>query len=684
MLAIRSLNVPRYAAGRERGRYQRIIFNKLAMTEAHRSATRHPEKSLKEIDFEALKSGRSFFASPATWEDEVLYFLMLDRFSDGKEYGGFSDSNARPVQNADQHRTTPLFDLAGDADSAEREAWFEAGKGWCGGTIAGLKDKLGYLKRLGVTAVWVSPVFRQVARSRDYHGYGIQNFLDIDPHFGSREDLQDFVAAAHRAGIRVILDIIINHAGDVFAYRDNQRYFYHEGVQWPVNGYRLHRNDPGSIPMEKLSPEMHAETWPGGAVWPEELQHESTWTRHGEITNWDSFPEFLDGDFCTLKDIYLGEGLKDPAISWDVQRRIREFKPSEALKHLTKVYKFWIAFADVDGFRLDTVKHMEPGAVRYFVNAIHEFAESIGKENFTVIGEITGGRAYATNILDTTGLDAALGIDDIPDKLEFLVKGRRSPGNPDTDVQEGYFDLFRNSLLDNKSSRQWYSSHIVTMLDDHDQVGVKYKYRFCGDSPESYRLLKAALGLNLTSAGIPCIYYGTEQAFNGADHRIDDDSFSDVLLRECMFGGSFGSLQSQGRHFFNEDHEVYRFVQRLCDLRREKIVLRRGRQYLRQLSASGLQGDFFYPQPVNGQLHWVIAWSRIFADSECLCAINTDMEHDLTVWAVVDRTIHPSGGVMTCLFSTNPDQEGMEEAIEEVSGSVIHITVPAAGFVVYG
>lgn len=179
-----------------------------------------------------------------------------------------------------------------------------------------------------------------------------------------------------------------------------------------------------------------------GAVWPVELQDESTWSKHGEIRNWDCFPEFLDGDFCTLKDVHLGDAPKDPALAWDLQRRIREFRPSNALRHLTEIYQFWIAYADIDGYRLDTVKHMEPGAVRYFATAVHEFAISAGKENFYIIGEITGGRSYAASILDSTGLDAALGINDIPDKLEFMVKGWRSPGNPDTDEQEGYFDLF--------------------------------------------------------------------------------------------------------------------------------------------------------------------------------------------------------------------------------------------------
>lgn len=646
--------------------------------------TSSPPRSLREIDLSAITRDRHYHPSPTAWDDEVLYFLMLDRFSDGKESGGFADSTGNPVAPGTPERTTPLFNASQDDGNASWSEWFESGKRWCGGTIAGLKDKLGYLRRLGVTALWVSPVFRQVTGSDDYHGYGIQNFLDVDPHFGTREELRDVVAEAHAYGIRVILDIILNHAGDVFAYRGNQRYFYDQGVQWPVDGYRLERGDAGSIPFEAIDVETSERIWPDGAIWPVEFQNVSTWARRGEIRNWDAYPEYLDGDFCSLKEIDLGATLKDPASNWDLLRRIREFTPSPVLDSFIKVYAYWIAWADIDGFRLDTVKHMEPGAVRYFVTGIHEFAQSIGKENFAVIGEITGGRSRAIDILDTTGLDAALGIDDIPDKLEFLAKGVRSPGNPETMNQEGYFDLFMNSILDGKNSHQWYSKHIVTMIDDHDQVGLSRKYRFCGDSPESAGRLKLALGLNLATAGIPCIYYGTEQAFDGADPRTDDNSFGDVFLRECMFGGPFGTHRSKGRHFFDEGHEVYRFVGRFSALREREISLRRGRQYLRQVSASGDDGDFWYPQPVNGQLFWVVAWSRIFAESECLCAMNTSLERELTVSVVVDRKLHEDERPMSCLFSTDESQEGETVPVNwRDCGATIRITVPPGGIVVY-
>ncbi|HHE32880.1 MAG TPA: alpha-amylase [Chlorobaculum parvum] len=639
------------------------------------------ERTLEEIDLKAIAAGKTYYPSPAAWDDEVLYFLMLDRFSEGKEYGGFGDVNGDPVAGSGE-RTTPLFRIESDANNSDWQQWFEAGKGWCGGTIAGMRDKLGYLKRLGVTAIWVSPVFKQVTGSDSYHGYGIQNFLDVDLHYGTREELRDFVADAHRHGIRVILDIIVNHAGDVFAYENNQPYFYHQGWKWPVSGYRMEQGDGGSIPFGAVS-DSAPEAWPDGAIWPAEFQEVEVWTRKGQIRNWDGFPDYIEGDFLSLKDINLGDSIQDPALGWDLQQRIRAFRPSPVLDHIVKVYRFWMAYADIDGFRLDTVKHMEPGAVRYFTSAIHEFAQTLGKENFTVIGEITGGRSNAMQILDVTGLDAALGIGDLPDKLEFLAKGWRSPGNPDTGEQEGYFDLFRNSLLDGKNGHQWYSKHIVTMLDDHDQVGVNHKFRFCGDSPDSWKLLKAALGLNLATEGISCIYYGTEQAFNGADPRRDDNSWSDVVLRECMFGGPFGSLQSTGRHFFNEEHEVYRFVGRLAEFRKGEIALRRGRQYLRQVSATGNEGEFFYPQPVNGEMRWVVAWSRNFAETECLCAINTNPDEELTVWSVVDNQLNPPGTTMQCVFSSSPEQEGEETEVAPVCGSAVKITVPPGGFVVY-
>ena len=122
--------------------------------------------------------------------------------------------------------TTPLY-TPENPGRVDYDVWFRAGGGWQGGTLRGLKSKLGYLRRLGITALWVSPIFRQVAFEPSYHGYGIQNFLDVDPHFGTREEFRDFVQAAHEQGIYIILDIIAHHTGNVFAYAAD-RYATHD------------------------------------------------------------------------------------------------------------------------------------------------------------------------------------------------------------------------------------------------------------------------------------------------------------------------------------------------------------------------------------------------------------------------------------------------------------------------
>ena len=146
------------------------------------------EKQLAEIDWADL-TGKRFHPSPAAWEDQVLYFLMLDRFSDGNEKGHRGNDGAIVPGGT----TEPLVPADnGNAVGTEAGAaqWRDVGGVWNGGTLRGLTSKLGYLKRLGVTAVWVSPVFKQVAFHPTYHGYGIQNFLDVDAHFGTREDLR--------------------------------------------------------------------------------------------------------------------------------------------------------------------------------------------------------------------------------------------------------------------------------------------------------------------------------------------------------------------------------------------------------------------------------------------------------------------------------------------------------------
>jgi glycosidase len=608
------------------------------------------ETRLADLDWKPLRQ-RRFHPSPSAWEDQVLYFLLPDRFSDGKERNYLGIGGRRTTGGS-----TDSFDRARDLGNAiqtssDARTWREAGAAFVGGTLKGLTSKLGYLRRLGVTAIWVGPIFKQVAFQATYHGYGVQNFLEVDPHFGSRDDLRALVKTAHANGIYVILDIILNHAGDVFSYANGQPGW--TGSTYPVQGFNDSRGRP-TLPFQPIDRQALPSAFPDGAVWPAELQAPSTFTCKGAIGNWDNDPEYREGDFFDLKDIDLG--LRDPDT----------FTATPGLEALCEVYKFWIAFADLDGYRVDTVKHMGDGPTRYFASTIHEFAQSLGKESFLLVGEVTGGRVRAFNTLETTGLDAVLGIDDVQDKLEYLIKGYRNPVE--------YFDLFRNSLQVQKDSHVWFRDKVVTMIDDHDQIRKgDDKARFSAND-QGDTLMVSALALNLCTLGIPCIYYGSEQGFDGAGGN-------DRFIREAMFGGAFGPFRSHDRHCFDERNPIYVELAQITKIRARELTLRRGRQYLRQISGDGM--SFGFPFILGGRMRSVVAWSRLFAEEEILLAVNTDPDQSSAAWVTIDNDLHAAGDTLTCLYSTGKADIGGRVTVESRNGKAVRLAVAARGFAIY-
>src|SRR5262245_10274714 len=289
-------------------------------------------QSIAEIDFASLTK-RQYTPSPAYWSDQVLYFLMLDRFSNGNERGGYRDARGQPVTTG-----TPSLATSDDVGSVPYYQWFNESGRWQGGTLNGLKSKLGYLRRLRVTAIWISPVFKQAPFESTYHGYGIQNFLDVDPHFGTREDLRDLVDAAHQQGIYCILDIILNHAANVFGYRD-VRYRVSiggdkwvpdprwDGLPYQVEGFR-DRDGKAAFRFDPPDPAALNAAWPDGAIWPRELQAPDNFLCKGRIGNFDFDPEFREGDFFDFKklNLALDWGARYPTLSPTLRRLIHYYE----------------------------------------------------------------------------------------------------------------------------------------------------------------------------------------------------------------------------------------------------------------------------------------------------------------------------------------------------------------------
>ncbi|MGH9896359.1 MAG: alpha-amylase family glycosyl hydrolase, partial [bacterium] len=332
---------------------------------------------------------------------------------------------------------------------------------------------------------------------------------------------------------------------------------------------------------------------------------------------------------------------------------------------LIRACQYLIAKFDVDGFRIDTLKYIEPEFAQVFGNAMREFALAIGKKNFFSFGEVYDdeetiarfiGRTAAEGT-DMMGVDAAL---DFPlfYRLPGVAKGLAAPVEV-IDVFEHRKEVQRGLI----SSHGEASRFFVTFLDNHDQ-----RQRFFFSDPANPGRFADQLTLGLaclyTLQGIPCLYYGTEQALHGGGG-------TDLAVREALWGKP---------NPFDRTHPAYKAIRRLAELRGGQPALRYGRQYFRPISGDGIH---FGVSPFQSG---VLAFSRILNDREVVVVANTNASAGWTGEVIVDLALNPAGSRFEVLFSnksfslspdgslTVPDpvferQEGRVE-IREVGGRV--------------
>jgi glycosidase len=586
--------------------------------------------------------------SPTDWRDEVLYFLLPDRFSDGQEH---TRTRLNRTQIAAQRAA---YAQANGLPNWRWDLWKESGeRRFQGGTLAGIKSQLGYLSNLGVTTLWIAPVFRQRVEGNDFHGYGVQDFLEVDSRFGTRADLAELVAAAHAIGIRVILDIIFNHTGFNWVYDEAEtgnaskpKYITGQYKSlFPKNGF-------GGVitnPQQSLGNDDY--------VWPKDLQFIENYTRAGTGSLGagdfrDPNAEHKRTDFEVLRDVAVERG--------------------DTLGRLIFIYQYWIALTDCDGLRIDTLKHVGGEEGRNFCGAVKEFAESIGKSNLLLLGEIAGGddaQEFHLTILGRN-LDAALDIGGMRLAITGVGQGLQNPAD--------FFAGF--NFWDERmgSHRDWGSRH-VSVLDDHDHVFGR-KVRFSADAPVEHQVT-VPTALQLCGLGIPCIYYGTEQALSSGPEAgerkwlgtVDDNGHDvpafgriDVLLREAMFGPEhprasgfagtqgardttlpgFGAFGTAGADVFDETHPAFVRIKALIATRKALRPLRRGRQYRRATSI----GDNDFRFHGAGEL---LAWSRILNDVEVLIAVNTNSVAGRGSRIELDARLRPTGSTLRVVCDTS-------------------------------
>lgn len=378
-----------------------------------------------------------------------------------------------------------------------------AADGIHGGDFRGLEQKLGYIQMLGARAVWISPVFRNVGGA--YHGYYTMDFSSVDPHWGTLDELRHFVDAAHRRGIYVVIDVVFNHMGRLVT-SDEPSY-----PAWNPDGYALRWRDPNqryAPPFDDLA-RLHA---------------------LGSIENWDDPVQYVLGDLRGLPDLRTEDA------------RVRQ--------DLVRIFSALIAATDCDGFRVDTARHVAPEDWTAMLPPLYRFCEGIGKTNFLCFGE-------------------SLVYDD--DQVGVLTRGDRFNSMLYYPMYATFQDVFvhgrpTQSVTERLAQKGAYDEpardQLVAFLDNHDKARFLHADSLGGDS----RRMKTALALLYTGPYVPCLYYGTEQGFNGAKGHT---------AREDMFDGEFERGPSLGDNF-DPTHELFRWVRKLHQLREAYAPLRNG------------------------------------------------------------------------------------------------------------
>jgi alpha-amylase len=484
---------------------------------------------------------------------ERFYFVMADRFENGRtdnDHGGLP-----PGKGAGQSGFDPT------------------GTGWYhGGDLAGLTERIDYIRGLGTTAIWLTPSFKNKAvqpqdNSAGYHGYWITDFTQIDPHLGTNDELRALVDAAHRRGMKVFFDIITNHTADVIGYEGGQRLGYTSKDRRPyttaVEAPFDDRDFAGTDSFPALDPLV---SFPYVPVVPAD-------EREVKVPAWLNDPvhyhnrgdttftgeDALYGDFFGLDDLFT----EQPAVEQGME----------------DIYKAWIGDFGIDGFRIDTMKHVNDEFWQRFAPDVLAYARAQGKREFFLFGEVFDTTKTFTSHFTTQ--DRVQAVLDFP--FQAAAQGFAAGSAPASSLQ----DFFTGD--------DWYTDadsnayQLPTFLGNHDmgRIGLFINQANPG-APDAERVARDRLAHELMylSRGNPVVYYGDEQGFtgDGGDQGARQDMFPSQVASyndDDLIGTDATTAQSN----FDPAHVLYRSIADLAALTRRHPALRDGAQQHRSASS---------------------------------------------------------------------------------------------------
>jgi glycosidase len=509
-------------------------------------------------------------------QDEVIYFVLPDRFANGDPANDRGGLPGGP--------TTTGFDPT-------RAGFYH------GGDLKGLTARLDYIQGLGASAVWLAPIFRNKAvqgapgrESAAHHGYWITDFTDVDPHFGTRADFKAFVDAAHARGMKVYMDIIANHTADVIRYREcpANDCGYRGKADYPyarrggIGGAAINDGFDGKDFSRLTRPDYAYSPYvPAGEAAvkkPAWLNDPIYYHNRGDSTF--AGESSLLGDFVGLDDLFT----ENPRV----------------IQGFIDIYGQWIDDFGIDGYRIDTARHVDPAFWRAFIPAMRARAKAKGIENFHIFGEVFDP--------DVAALARHTRVDGFPAVLDFAVQSAITDmvaGKAGTDRLARVFagDVLYEGGADT-------ALQLPTFLGNHDMGRFGHFVLKANPGISDDELLaRVTLGhaLMMFSRGAPTLYYGDEQGFTGDGDYADsrEDMFATQVAsyadNRLVGGGAAG-----GDHF-KTDGPLYRHIAGMAGIRAQHAALRSGRQVVRA------QGD----KP------GLLAFSRLDGQAEYLVVFNT-------------------------------------------------------------
>ena len=576
--------------------------------------------------------------------DQNFYFIMADRFENGDTANDNGD--LPPGTGYGQSGFDPT------------------GKGWYhGGDLKGLTDKLDYIKGLGTTAIWLTPSFKNKAvqpedRSAGYHGYWITDFTRIDPHLGTNADLSALVDAAHARGIKVFFDIITNHTADVIKYKENPRMPY---VSKDRSAYRTAAGTP-----------FDDRDFAGGAFFPALLPtgQPSCSAPPAPFTSFPYHPCVPDAERDSkvpawLNDVSLYHNRGDTTFTGENSQYGDFFglddlftENPRVVDGMIDIYKTWIRDFHIDGFRMDTMKHVDDAFWLRFAPEIEAYARSQGIPDFYMFGEVAEdfSRPITSHYMTH---DKVQGVLDFPFQTAAV---RFAAGSAAT-----------NDLRDFFVDDDWYTDgdsnvyNLPTFLGNHDRGRIGMFVRNANPGASEAELLQRdelAHALMYFSRGDPVVYYGDEQGFTGAggDQDARQDMFpsqdlqynnlSDPIPGDDGAGNNddLGSDATPMDDNFDPSHPLYRELARLAAITRANPALRNGAEQVRYSSAeAGIYAfsriDRFhryeYVVALNNAEHAASAsistfvphskWVRIYGEGPDRLRSGSDKRLDVTV-----------------------------------------------------